>query len=380
MCYWKHHKWLCIVIPFHRQERWGSERLSNLSTLRQLVVVLGFKPRFLVYTAHISFLSVAPCWWCLRLLQFPIWCTSPKQLPKLCWHLSHNRIPPFFQFSSVAQSYPTLCNPMDCSTPGLPVHHQLLEFTQTHVHWVSDAIQPPHPLVFPSPPAFNLCQHQGLFQWVSSLHQVAKALLWATSNLSLRIRCHVSGYAQNQQAESLPHQQNRGEDHTQGLRLTWRSSAPSVSAPPAPLWRPPGHRPSVSAWRSGHPPGPGASPHPPAARPGPPGPCCALPGSAAGRAKAPPAWAAPGPSLSSADAAAPPWLSRTARGSAPWALPGQPGPGAPAAAPGRHCARPPGPATGPGTGWHPRRPRRPRWWTAAPSADPCAASNSRADS
>ena len=63
---------------------------------------------------------------------------------------------------------------MDCSTPGLPVHHQLLEFTQTHVHWVSDAIQPSHPLSSPSPPAFNLSQHQGLFQWVSSLHQVAK--------------------------------------------------------------------------------------------------------------------------------------------------------------------------------------------------------------
>ena len=80
------------------------------------------------------------------------------------------------QFSSVAQLCPTLCDPMDCSTPGLPVHHQLLEFTQTHVHWVSDAIQPSHPLSSPSPPAFNLSPHQGLFQWVSSSHQVAKVL------------------------------------------------------------------------------------------------------------------------------------------------------------------------------------------------------------
>ena len=64
---------------------------------------------------------------------------------------------------------------MDCSTPGLPVHHQLPGFTQTHVHWVSDAIQPFHPLSSPSP-AFNLSQHQGLFQWVSSSHQVAKLL------------------------------------------------------------------------------------------------------------------------------------------------------------------------------------------------------------
>ena len=80
------------------------------------------------------------------------------------------------QFSSVTQSCPTLCDPMNRSTPGLSVHHQLQEFTQTHVHWVSDAIQPSHPLSSPSPPAFNLSQHQGLFQWVSSSHQVAKVL------------------------------------------------------------------------------------------------------------------------------------------------------------------------------------------------------------
>ena len=71
------------------------------------------------------------------------------------------------QFSSVAQLCLTLCDPMDCSTPGLPVHHQLPEFTQTHVHWVSDAIQPSHTLLSPSPPTFNLSQHQGLFQCVS---------------------------------------------------------------------------------------------------------------------------------------------------------------------------------------------------------------------
>ena len=80
------------------------------------------------------------------------------------------------QFSSVAQSSPTLWDPMDCSIPGLPVHHQLVEFTQTHAHWVSDAFQPSHPLPSPSPPACNLSQHQGHFQWVSSSHQVAKVL------------------------------------------------------------------------------------------------------------------------------------------------------------------------------------------------------------
>ena len=78
------------------------------------------------------------------------------------------------QFTSVAQSSPTL-QPMNCSTPGLPVHHQLLGFTQTHVHWVGDGIQPSHSLSSPSPD-LNLSQHQGLFQWVSSLHEVAKVL------------------------------------------------------------------------------------------------------------------------------------------------------------------------------------------------------------
>ena len=79
-------------------------------------------------------------------------------------------------FSSVAQLCPTLCDPMYRSRPGLPVHHQLLESTQTRVRWVSDAIQPSHPLSSPSPPALNFSQHQGLFQRVSSLHQVAKLL------------------------------------------------------------------------------------------------------------------------------------------------------------------------------------------------------------
>ena len=80
------------------------------------------------------------------------------------------------QFSSGTKLCPTLCHPMNHSTPGLPVHHQLPESTQTHVHCVDDAIQPSHPLASPSPPARNLSQHQGLFKWVSSSHPVAKAL------------------------------------------------------------------------------------------------------------------------------------------------------------------------------------------------------------
>ena len=79
-----------------------------------------------------------------------------------------------FQFSSVAQSCPTLCDPMNRSTPGLPVHHQLPEFIQTHIHRVSDAIQPSHPLSSPSPPALNPSQHESLFQWVNSSNKVAK--------------------------------------------------------------------------------------------------------------------------------------------------------------------------------------------------------------
>ena len=82
----------------------------------------------------------------------------------------------YHQIRSVAQSCPTLCDPMNCSTPDLPVPHQLLEFTQTHVHQVSDVIQPSHPLLSPSPLASNASQHQSLFQWVNSSYEVAKVL------------------------------------------------------------------------------------------------------------------------------------------------------------------------------------------------------------
>ena len=94
---------------------------------------------------------------------------ASKQM-KRCWTAL------IIQFSSVAQLYLTLCDPMDWSTPGFPVHHQFLELAQTHVHRVSGAIQPPHPLLSPSPPAFNLSQHYSLFQWVSFSHQVSKVL------------------------------------------------------------------------------------------------------------------------------------------------------------------------------------------------------------
>ena len=114
--------------------------------------------------------------------------TEVQLLGEFHWHFSRH----FFlllyvvQVSSVSQEWPTLCNPMNCSTPVLPVHHQLPEFTQTNVHWVGDAIQPSYPLLSPSPPALNLSQHQGLFQWVSSSHQVAKVLEFQLQHQSLQ--------------------------------------------------------------------------------------------------------------------------------------------------------------------------------------------------
>ena len=106
-----------------------------------------------------------------------------RQQPQICrWFHSAeskeelNSLLMGVKIRSVAQSCPTLCNPMNRSTPGLPVHHQLPEFTQTHVHRVSHAIQASHPLSSPSPPAPNPSQHQSLFQWVNSLHEVAKVL------------------------------------------------------------------------------------------------------------------------------------------------------------------------------------------------------------
>ena len=90
------------------------------------------------------------------------------------------------QIRSVAQSCPTHWDPMNHSTPDLPVHHQLPEFTQTHVHRVSDAIQPSQPLLSSSPPASNLSQHQSLFQWVNSSHEVAKVLEFQLQHLSFQ--------------------------------------------------------------------------------------------------------------------------------------------------------------------------------------------------
>ena len=103
-------------------------------------------------------------------------CMSPTLISPSDPHSPIHFPIPSVQFSSVAQSCPTLCDPMNRSTPGLPAHHQLPEFTQIHVHRVRDAIQPSHPRSSPSPPAPNPSQHQSLFQWVNSSHEVAKVL------------------------------------------------------------------------------------------------------------------------------------------------------------------------------------------------------------
>ena len=105
----------------------------------------------------------------------------------LSWKLSSPRaLSTGTDLSSVAQSCLTLWDPMDCSMPSFPVHHQLPEHAQIHVHWVGDAIQPSHPLSSPSSPAFNLSHHQGLFQWVSLSHQVAKELKFQIQHQSFQ--------------------------------------------------------------------------------------------------------------------------------------------------------------------------------------------------
>ena len=136
-----------------------------------------FSPRatapMLRYMSHISFLieKVGKFFCFSFILCYIFQCFRRK---KVCIFVCVDY--QFSQFSSVAQLCPTLCNPMHCSMPGFPVYHQLPELTQIHVHRVSDAIQPSHPLSSPSLPTFNLFRHQGLFQGVSSSHQVAKVL------------------------------------------------------------------------------------------------------------------------------------------------------------------------------------------------------------
>ena len=141
--------------PFYRWENWGSKRLTVLSKVTQLVRTVTRSQAALI--SELLFLSQCTLKGLKQLIR--------EESKLVCWEWRSLDCVSV-QFSSVTQSCPTLYDPVNRSTPGLPVHHQLPEFTQTHIHQVSDAIQPSHPLSSLSPPAPNPSQHQGLFQWV----------------------------------------------------------------------------------------------------------------------------------------------------------------------------------------------------------------------
>ena len=152
-----------------RSLEWSSDYSDGSFSIHRLNIGISMR----VSLIHIIPLSSPPppptffvlsSWAIQTLSQTQMWPVQDR-LPNL-----------YVQFSSVTQSCPTLCNPMNRSTTGLPVHHKLPEFTKTHIHWVSDAIQSSHPLSSTSPPAPNPSQHPSLIQWVNSLHEVAKAL------------------------------------------------------------------------------------------------------------------------------------------------------------------------------------------------------------
>ena len=143
---------------------------------------------FIIYFFYRRIITLQYCvgfchtltWICHRYTYSPLsWTSLPSLTASHPPRLSQSprfEFPASYNVSSVTQSCLTLCDPMNRSKPGFPVHHQLPEFTQTHVHWLSDAIQPSHTLSSPSPPAPDPSQHQSLFQWVNSSHEVAKVL------------------------------------------------------------------------------------------------------------------------------------------------------------------------------------------------------------
>ena len=193
------HTWLTLELI-----RITASVVSYYMTIREKLVLLwngaffknwhheGWKPKVLLSSSSLHssercfpFPRIWEIFWSLYLWSWwhdPLISSHPKAISHQCmktmnWHLVQ------FSRSVVSDSL----RPHGCSTPGLPVHHQLLEPTQTHVHWVSDAIQPSHPLSSPSPPALNLSQHQGFFKWVSSSHEVAKVLEFPASTSVLPI-------------------------------------------------------------------------------------------------------------------------------------------------------------------------------------------------
>ena len=170
--------WSTALLPHHQPIRRKSHPCSLCPEFYLLKTSLG-KP-----SGSSGFFWVwATLFPCLALPSIFLWST---QAFRYVWFHCASGTWTCIRFSSVAQSCLTLCDPMDCSTPFFPVHHQFPELVQTHAHQVGDAIQPSHPLSSPSPPALNLSQHQGLFQGVSSSHQVAKVLEFQLQHLSFQ--------------------------------------------------------------------------------------------------------------------------------------------------------------------------------------------------
>ena len=169
--------------------------LSSRLTIKHIKVLLWLcwtykSKEFDICGSWKKWLQVLPILICTFFF-FEMWFYSPshEDVKSISQHLAlvSETITTMIQFSWVQLlSHDRLCNPMDCSMPGLPVHHHLPQFTQTHVHQVGDSIQPSHPLSSPSPLAFNISQHQGLFQWVSSSHQVAKVLAFQLQHHSFQ--------------------------------------------------------------------------------------------------------------------------------------------------------------------------------------------------
>ena len=166
------------------------------------------------------------------------WMEEPGRLESMgLQRVGHNCVTSLM-FSSVAQSCTTLCDPMDCSMPGLPVHHQLVEFTQTHVHHISDATQPSHPLSSPSPPTFNLSQNQGLFKWVSSLHRVAEVLELQSQHQSFNERSRLISFridwldllaVQGTRKSVLPHHSSKASIHERSAFFIVQLSHPYMT-------------------------------------------------------------------------------------------------------------------------------------------------------
>ena len=140
------------------------------SMIQQMLAIWSLVPLHFLKPAWTSGSSQFTYCWKLKFIFYKIFIFH--EIISLSLFFNHLDLWKYLQFSCSVMS--TLCNPMDCSSPGFPVHHQLPELAQTYFHWVGDAIQPSHPLSSSCPPAFNLSQHQGLFQWVSSAHQVPK--------------------------------------------------------------------------------------------------------------------------------------------------------------------------------------------------------------